>query len=302
MNTKVDVDFERSTTPEAIDAILAHEPGTLGTEAPRYQKTVNRHNLSIANLADKGDRSRFTLSAIHVTPEYTEVTDGHVLMRVANPDLTSDSFPVAPGLNAAEGNAILSRENALDLIKALPSKNRIPILATAALCSNGTVDADGKPTRYMVVTDLENVVKKAVETKGNFPDTDRVIPKVDSMEFAIGFDARLLGALCDQFIRMGNKKQIIPMQFHFQAPSEKKDYKGTVSGYHCQAALITGKTEEYQDVTAVIMPIKGDTETFWIDKRKRTPTKEQFADACRVIREYEAAQGRQVAVEVVDEN
>lgn len=228
------------------------------------QLTMNAHNLTIANLADKGE-SRFTLAGIQVTPTYTAVTDGHCLMKVTNPDIPADGFPIGDALTLSGTSAVLSTEHALALAKSLPKKTTIPVLSTVALCSNGALDEDGKPFRYVVANDLENVTKKPVMAKANFPDIDRVIPSRENMDFAITVNAALLADILQQLERMNkNKANMVPVTMYFQAPRANKSQPGkTIS----QAIRMESKTDAGQDVTSVLMPVRGDADdAFWTAK------------------------------------
>jgi hypothetical protein len=140
------------------------------------------------------------------------------------------------------------------------------VLATAALCRNGALDENGKPVRYVVATDLETVVKKPVMTTGTYPDTDRVIPKVDDMTFAVAFDAVLLAKLMAQFAKMnkGKKGKPVGVTMYFGEPTVKN---GKATSCAC---LMTGTTDADQDVTAVLMPVScGQVDEFWTAKKKR---------------------------------
>ncbi len=211
--------------------------------------TLNAHNLTIANLACR-EVSRFTLNGIHITPTHTEVTDGHLAMRVSLPDIDAASFPLDPAdnLTPCEGNATLATEHAIALAKALPRKTNLPVLQTVALVQNGAIGEDGRPKRYVVSNDLETVTKKPVMVTGSFPDLSRVMPaSLGSDTLAVvTLDARLLGAICSQVAKMAGKGA---------APLTIQVYSDQL-----RPVRIDATTEAGQTVEAALMPMRNDRE------------------------------------------
>ena len=114
---------------------------------------LNRHNLNIAKLASK-EESRFTLSAIRVTPVETVVTDGRVLVRVSNPTMPVEQFPALPGATITDDfNPFnLPAAAALQLAKSFKKRCTIPVLGCAAVDTGGEL-------AHVVTTDLENVTR-----------------------------------------------------------------------------------------------------------------------------------------------
>lgn len=160
---------------------------------------LTRANLDIAKLAAKED-SRYMLRGIRVTPEHTEVTDGHCLMRVATPKMSVKDFPVIEGASAGtdqfEPFQIFS-EDALAVSKAIPRKATFPVLQHAAV--GKASDANGHAE--LQVTDLQCPrVFQARKMEGPWPDTDRVIPEKGKAKLSIGLNADLLVKILQQFI------------------------------------------------------------------------------------------------------
>ena len=153
---------------------------------------LNKHNLAIADLASK-DESRYTLTAIRVTPKWTATTNGHYLVTVTLPKLKDSQFPRIDGFNPTNGTTppfLLHRDDALAIGKSIPRKQSIPVLETAAIGAT----ADGKI--QVAVTDLDSP-KLTVPRKmdGQFPNIDAVIPNGEKRTLRIGLDAAYLAKL-----------------------------------------------------------------------------------------------------------
>jgi hypothetical protein len=210
---------------------------------------LNRFNLNIAKLASK-EVSRFTLSAVHVTPKQTGVTDGHSMMIVSTIDLPGESFPnrTDSGLTVQDNwkPFNLSSEQALRACADLPKKSTIPVLGCAAVAVNGD---PLHPT--VLTTDLERHAAYPAMESANFPDWERVLPKKADATFTIGLDARKLKPIIDQFIGFcdsANKRSAAAVTFRFQDATsavvmEAKDYPGADS-------------MQEQTMTGVLMPLR----------------------------------------------
>lgn len=232
-------------------------------------KTMNVHNLSIAALCPK-EEARFTLNAIHITPEFTEATDGHFLMRVDKPDISQDSFPTIPDGNGGtlepnEEPALLGTDECAVLCKALKMKTPIPVLATAALVRNGSA-------RYVVATDLETVTKKAVmDGAVSFPDVDRAMPKAEDADFVIGFDVHLLARVFTQMARMSDKGKINTVTLRFEKPVIGKPIMGS-SRVAYKPVRLEMRTAALQNVVAAMAPTTDiAADEFWKKKAKKKP-------------------------------
>ena len=158
---------------------------------------VNKHNLQIADLCDKRE-SRYTVDAIHVTDQYSEVTNGHYLVRVSTSKLCTDAdFPAVNGFVPANGEAtdtLLSREVAQEVCKAIPSKSTIAVLKHAAIATH-------EKQVSIAVTDLETPKVFHLEAlDGHYPNIDSVIPKEGFAKLTFGVDARYLMMLAKSAI------------------------------------------------------------------------------------------------------
>lgn len=107
---------------------------------------LNANNLKVAKIATNDDGSRYTLSAINVTPDYTEATDGHQALRVTTPKTCGEvgDFPEVPGVQPVNEFPafLLGKEQAENLLKMLGNKKTpFPILNNivvgAETCTNG---------------------------------------------------------------------------------------------------------------------------------------------------------------------
>jgi hypothetical protein len=182
---------------------------------------LNKHNLNIAKLASKEASrfsSRFSLKSIQVSPTETVVTDGHLMMIVSNVDLEADTFPVREdtGIKAVDTFKpfLLSAENALKAANKLPKRSSIRVLQCAAVA----VDPADPMAKPMVLTNDLNEQTMYATDEADFPDWQRVLPKVTDTKFSIRLDVRRLATLLNQFISMcdaDNKKIPANVRFHF---------------------------------------------------------------------------------------
>ena len=159
---------------------------------------LNKHNLQIAELAPNKE-SRYTLRAILVTPKWTVTTNGCYLVAVTLPAQVDSNFPAIEGFTAVNGAGkqfLLDGTTALDVMKALPKKNTIPVLLHAA------VGVETETSLSLAVTDLDSpklfAPRKGV---GQFPAVEAVIPKDEAATVTIGLDAEYLKKLADSALK-----------------------------------------------------------------------------------------------------
>lgn len=203
---------------------------------------LNRHNLNIAALCNKDD-SRFTLSALYVTPEATIETDGHQMMMVTRPNLDPQQFPEIPGAVAVATHEafLLGAEEAVKAGKSLPKKTTIPILQNAAVTTVPSGEEDG--TRYgLVTTDLSThqVFRQYSDKDRKFPDYKRVIWPPASAEHRICIDASLLRRVLAQFESFQSNQRGAPVQFFFRENG---------------AIRLDAEGGDGQHMTALVMPM-----------------------------------------------
>ncbi|HYT08947.1 MAG TPA: hypothetical protein VEL77_14985 [Rugosimonospora sp.] len=207
---------------------------------------LNRHNLNIAALCSK-EASRFSLQALYVTPQATVETDGHQLVSVTlAPGLQAESFPEPPNTPKAVDEwkpFLLPASEALAIAKALPKKSKIPALECAAV----TDETDGHGHSAISVTDLEFArVFRTRKPEGNFPDYERIMPKLKNATFQVAFDAALLVRVLNRIVAFqqgqGNAKGGNPATVTFSFTDKN------------HAVRLDAKGGEDQQLTAVVMP------------------------------------------------
>ena len=142
---------------------------------------VTKSELNLARALKPGDLDEFrsALRCVAVTEKYSEVTNGHFMIReyfaIGGERLPVSDFPSAGLPEKVEPNgsgpilvpAMLAREAAA----AIPKSSTIPILMTALVGrQNGSV--------VLQSTDLESYrVSKGLLGEGKWPKTDDIIPK-----------------------------------------------------------------------------------------------------------------------------
>jgi len=208
---------------------------------------LNRHNLSIAKLAPKDQGSRYELSAVYVHPDYTAETDGKQLMKVSTGSKAAsngagDTFPPIGGMDPPVLNwkpFLLSVRSALEIAKALPRKPPLPILQYAAV----SAETDNGEQAVLGVSDLHSGnVFRAPKLGGSFPDLYRVIPDRKKASIRIAVDASLLALVLKQIADMCSREGAAYCELSLYGPE--------------RAIRIDAKTDEGQDVLAVVMPMR----------------------------------------------
>lgn len=208
---------------------------------------LNKRALSIATLVSN-EESRFTLNGVLVTPDKIVETDGHQLIVATLPTITPESFPTG---NATKDFKpfLLPKKMAQEIERALPKKSSIPVLECAAV----TVDEDGKAS--IVVTDLESTRTWKPNMSGNFPDYERVMPKLENAEYQCCYDARLLVRVLNEVGAFSSDPHKADCILSFQGPD--------------QAVRIDRRDGSGQEITAVVMPMRGDEFANTIYKRRK---------------------------------
>lgn len=198
---------------------------------------LNRHNLSVVEMASR-DASRFGLNAIHVTPEFTEASDGHIAIRVARLPQSDAYVPVAGEELVSEQNFMLPLAEAKQALKAIPVKAGSTSVAVIRADQNRTVSVlNGASTQNIAVP----------EVAATFPDLDCVIPSADGYRFAISVNPELLRIIADAAAKhqAGARVPVINMFF--------TESTGAIT--------LEWETNAAQPVTALLMPVRNDGAT-----------------------------------------
>ena len=181
------------------------------------------------------DAGRYSLNFIHVTKDYVESTNGHVLARLNHDGFTSDDFPVVDGQATAGADLLIDPDALTKAIKAAPKRSTLPILETV----HAGVNSAGETV--LTTTDLDNpTVIKSRTAEVTFPDCDKVIP--EKAPITIAFSAKYLGQIAAWAQRHGKLGKDTPIRFHV----EDKD----------KAARLQVELQDSRDCTFVLMPIR----------------------------------------------
>jgi len=199
----------------------------------------NKNNFSIHALCDK-DRDYL---GVHVTPKFTEVTNGHYLLRVSTPEIDMDDLPEAPNhpriavqTNAEEEacNFVIHKDSGKAIESMIP-KHSFPALNSAWIGAN-----TNKEQVEFISTDLEITNSKIIrKLEAKYCDTDRIWPDKE-IKASLGFDPDLMLKLCQQLKKMDIR--------HIQMSIRDEN----------TAIELTGKNNETgQDIRALLMSKKG---------------------------------------------
>lgn len=149
--------------------------------------------LDVAGFASPDDGRAYTTTAVNLTRDYAEATNGHYLLRVPLPDqkIVKD-MPAMMTRGTVNGGAVQVPAEALTAAaKRMPKKERIPVLNMLH------VGQDGEGRTLLTSTDLETTAAADVaKVETRFPDTSKVIPAADKPGVhVLNLNAKYLRAL-----------------------------------------------------------------------------------------------------------
>jgi DNA polymerase III sliding clamp (beta) subunit (PCNA family) len=156
---------------------------------------LNNANLKVVAAAST-DELRRGLVSIHVTPEGTEATNGHILARVGLPyQYEPDDIPATcPTEAAANLKSFVIPAGAVKSLKTFKAKN-LPALNNTLFVDVAKTNANG--TAHFTATDREQISSPTItKLDTEFPDTSRVIP-TDEPAYRVGFNIEYLKILLD---------------------------------------------------------------------------------------------------------
>ena len=164
-------------------------------------KTVyNKHNFEIAKLCTKESRYH-VCDVVHLTESFTEVTNGHYLVRVEsakeNPEDLPSRSPDDKPIAADKIEVLIPMDTATAIEKALPRNPSISVLKNAWL----TGRSNEKATDIMT-TDLESDRHFTIPKNGNrYASTEKIWPEEKNKVISIGFNPDYMKRLCDIFTK-----------------------------------------------------------------------------------------------------
>ena len=170
---------------------------------------INAANLKVG-LAASTDVTRQNLMSIHVTPDYTEATNGHILARVGLPvQYPADDIPAAcPTQDSIHIKPFI--------IPAGPAMKLKPCKVKNLPCLDGQFYVDVEATNLngkarLTSFDLDNLqAPELSKVDMGYPDIDRVIPTDDPLVRA-GYDISYLETLLAIAKSTGAKTVILNM-------------------------------------------------------------------------------------------
>lgn len=161
---------------------------------------LSRAQADLKAIVSKDETRHVSVMNIHVTKEYAEATDGHMLLRVPHNGLDAREFPAIKGV----GEGLNSHGTLVDpkllekAIKSTDQKPHLEILRYVHL----SLDKNGAP--ILTATDLETGVNfRQKKVDAEFPDTSHLIPRREKLTVCL--KASLLGRLADWTEKNGNQ-------------------------------------------------------------------------------------------------
>lgn len=196
-------------------------------------------------FAGKAD-TRYVLNGVEISEDYLTATDGKVLGRISQQKtLVAKDYPMVEGIYPSQSEdalkpVIVPIDGVDRLAKAIPTKkSTMPILKTAII--NTTVTNEGK-LFLAGTTDLETTTPINIKPiAGTFPNVNQVIP-TEKLTTLFCIDPALMARAMTAAAKLG----LTWMKFEQVVEKSLSPIK------------ITGKTEDDEEVTIIVMPCKGD--------------------------------------------
>ena len=162
-------------------------------------KAFNKNNFSIASLAISGP-----YEGLHITDDYTEVTNGHLLIRISSVETEKESLPIPPSGSLPNEDSIdivipcSSAKKIHDTIPKLRYNERLEIVWQGENSSKEYIE--------FLATDLEDwmpVISRKLSAQ--YPPTDKVFPEEKpQIETRVSVD--YMKKMCEHLTKMGIKE------------------------------------------------------------------------------------------------
>jgi len=204
---------------------------------------INKHNLNVVKAASK-DETRPALNSLHVTPEYTEATDGHVLIRTEIPKLKLSDYPECE--DSLTGRTKSYTVPVPDVVTAAKNmkKSTLPILDMTARIACKGKKVQILSTNLDTVQSISSTNMEKGETGNPYPDTDQVFPAADREKITIRLDVAVLTILIDYLKTAGKGKVYNTVDFEITPAN--------LSG----PIIAKATTNEQQKILALVMPFR----------------------------------------------
>ena len=199
-------------------------------------KLFNKNNSMIYSLVPK-DNEHY--QRIRITDDFTEVTNGHYLLRVSTKEEKKEDVPETDNLKPLKGkiNAVISASSAREIEKAIPKKHWQEILNNTWVGQN-----TNEETIEFISTDLDTwkpvIAKKCTE---KYPNTDSLMAAnlKDKPSAEICFSPEYMEQICQQSRKAG----INMVKLSFYGANRAMKIEGT-------------KIESGQKITVLLMPMR----------------------------------------------
>lgn len=206
----------------------------------------SKNQLAVRHAASK-DESRANLCGVRFKKDGTvEATDGHILCRIKAEAPPVEEFPVVVGaeLDGEVEDFTLELGAVERIVKAIPKRTRMPVLAHAAVNVSAT---NGNGSAEFITTDLETAQTiKGRKLDDHWPNTDSVIPAEDGEGASFCVNLSLL-------VRIEKAVREFRGNAQTGAPVRVKLGRDAFSPIR-----ITAKNPGVGELTAVVMPMRMD--------------------------------------------
>jgi len=213
-------------------------------------KLFNKQNFSIASLAP--NKNTYQQEFIHITDNYTEVTNGHYLCRITTQSIAKEDLPINNGLkpNNKEIEMLIDKDSAKKIEQNIPTDKDAP--PTKFLKSTWVGKNTNEDKAEFIMTDIVNWTPINVQKQeGRYYNTDAIIESVekDKAVIEIGFNVEYMKKLCDQVIKLQSKRY---------TKCARLSIYGAEKAMKIEAKTDDTETEKEQKMIIILMPMKID--------------------------------------------
>ena len=198
--------------------------------------------LDVVELAST-DETRPSINAVHITPDYTEATNGHILARVPVCKTLDEDFPVVPDYEGGNlpdpDGVVLPADTVKAIAKRIPKGRRcsLPILCNASIRFNGS------KTVKVATTDLESPLVSTVRlSQDRYPNTGQLWKSAEKgfkgFIAQVSYSPNELANLAIFLNRAGVKQ----VEFCITGEETATEFKGT--------------TEDGREIVGLLMPVR----------------------------------------------
>lgn len=233
---------------------------------------INKLNLEVGHCASK-EESRYHLSNIHFTQEYTEASNGHILARITYP-IQFDPADLPENIKTKPKEEIKDFLIPLSGVKEIKfqKKVNIPCLADVYVDVDET---NNNGNAKFISTDLQTTpITEIKKIDGEFPDSNQIFPTQEPV-FEICLDPSYLEIFCKITKEFGKHPHVKLTFYNIDSPvlvesynqDTKQNFTGLIMPMRGEARDLSKKEKELDQITEdyeiELKPFERNAKSIW---------------------------------------